>query len=82
MLNIEPERLKLQCRGGAGIDNVVPVLRGSIVTYDVVILTDDSHIDGVGEVGVEGIWKFAVGEHFFDLVDSWIGMMGVDEDGL
>lgn len=40
---------------------------------DVEVLTHDSHIDGVGEVGVEGTWDAAVGEQLFDLIGSGIG---------
>ncbi len=43
------------------------------MTSDVEVLTYDSDIDGVGEVGVEEIWDAAVGEHLFDLLGSWIG---------
>ncbi len=57
------------------------------MTSDVGVLAYDIYINGVGEVGVKGIWNLAIGDHFLDLIDFWIGrrhdeklMMEVDLD--
>ena len=39
---------------------------------DVEVFAHDGDVDGVGEVGVEGVGVVAAGEHLLDLVGIWI----------
>ena len=48
-------------------------LHGLVVGSDVEVLADDGDIDGVSKVGLKEGWDVAVGEHFFDLIDCWVG---------
>ena len=43
------------------------------MAFNVEVLIHDTHIDGVGEVGVEDTWNVTIGEHLFNLVGIWIG---------
>lgn len=43
------------------------------MTSGMSIFAWDNRIEGVGEIGMEGIRELAVGEHVFDLIDGWVG---------
>ena len=64
-------------RDGALKETVVKVLYGVVATSEVKVLTNDDHIDGVAEVGVEDAWVAAVGEHFLNLIGIWVRHIGV-----
>ena len=51
------------------------------MTCDVEVLTYDSHVDRVGEIGVEDVGDIAVGEHLLYLIGIWIGKRHGTTDG-
>ena len=68
-----------ESRDGALEETIVKVFYGVVATSEVKVLTNDDHIDGVAEVGVEDAWVAAVGEHFLNLIGIWVRHVG---DGL
>ena len=68
-----------ESRDGALEESVAKGLYGVVAISEVKVLTNDDHIDGVAEVGIETAWVAAVGEHFHNVIGIWVRYVG---DGL
>lgn len=77
--NVNSKRVFFECRSGAPEDIIMKGLHGAVMTSKVKALANDSHIDGVAEVGLKGARIAAVGEHYLNMKGIWVRH---DGDGL